>query len=465
MTSTKWNVAWNTGSQLLGKLVGSGAMFLVSILVARGFGAQGFGDFTKIITFVAFFYLLVDFGLNAVYLQRQTAPARNAMQSVVGGDSSGPPTGGAGKADWGTLFSMRLLGGILLMFFVVAILAFLPHGTDQGYTGLVRLGIILFSPTILIQGLIVSANAIFQKHLRYDLASFALIAGYIVTVFLVAGSVFGLSSRVGVLGVTTSLLLGLGVTGFVSLFFVRRIEQFAHISFDRKTATMLFMTALPLGITLLFNQVYFRIDSFVLTLTRSTTEVGLYGLAYKVFELPLVIPTFFMNSVYPLLLAKQMTKDVGRRTYETKKLLKKSGTILCLMSVVLSLTFWYAAPLLMYIRPEFAPSIPLLRILTLGLPFFFLSSLVMWALIALGKQIVLAGIYGSLMMVTVLLDILIIPTHGAIGAAWITVGSEGVVLLISVLYLRRVFHYPTAVSSESTNYKSTNMQMNDRMHK
>ena len=403
MSSIKWKVVWNTVSQLFGKVVGSGAMLLVSIMIARSFGAQGYGDFTKITTFVAFFYLLVDFGLNAVYLKRQT--------------------------DWATLLGLRFVGGIILMFIAIAILSFLPQGAAQGYTGMVRLGIILFTPTILIQGLIVSANAIFQKNLRYDAATFALTVGNIVVVVLVWSAVYGLSNRVGILGVTTSLLLGLCVTAIVSLFFVRRIHGSVNISFDFGISKSLFLATLPLGITLLFNQVYFRVDSLVLTLTRSTTEVGLYGLAYKMFELPLVIPTFFMNSVYPLLLNK------GR--VEFAKLLKRSFLFIVVASCLAVPIFWFAAPLLSSIRPEFFESIPILRILIAGLPFFFFSSVVMWALIALGKQIALALIYGSLMTLTIVLDILIIPTFGAIGAAWITVGSEALVLIISGFVLQR----------------------------
>lgn len=395
-------IAWNTVSQLMGKVVGSGAMLLVSILVAREFGSEGYGDFTKIITFVAFFYLLVDFGLNAVYLQQ--------------------------KKDWATLLGMRIFGGALLMFLAIAILAFLPQSDNQGYTGLVRLGIILFSPTILIQGLIVSANAIFQKRLRYDLSTLALTIGNIIIVGLAAGAVYGLSSRVGVIGVTTSLLLGLCVTAIVSLFFVRQTEGSIHISFDKKIGKALFMASLPLGLTLLFNQVYFRIDSFVLALTRSTAEVGFYGLAYKMFELPIVIPTFFMNSVYPLML--------NTPRYEFNKLLRHSFLFMIVASCLAVPIFWFAAPLLSSIRPEFFESIPILRILIAGLPFFFFSSVVMWALIALGKQIALVGIYGSLMAITITLDILIIPKFGATGAAWITVGSEALVLIISGTVLR-----------------------------
>lgn len=425
MSSTKWNVAWNTGSQLLGKVVGSTAMFLVSILVARSFGAQGFGDFTKIITFVAFFYLLVDFGLNAVYLQRQIG---NNKQKTVNGN-----------AEWATIFGMRLLGGTILMFLAVAMLAFLPQGIDQGYTGLVRLGIILYSPTILIQGATVSANAIFQKHLRYEIATVAIFAGNIVSLLLVWIAVHALSPLAGVIGVTTALLLGYGVTGSVSLLLARRMDQSTRISFDPKTAKALFFLALPLGITLLFNQIYFRIDSVVLALTRTTVEVGLYGLAYKVFELPLVIPTFFMNSVYPLLLAKQMTKDVGRRTYEMKMLLRKSFITLGLMSVVLCLTFWYAAPLLSVIRPEFAQSVAPLRVLILGLPFFFLTSLLMWTLIALKRQIVLVAIYGGSMTINISLNIWLVPTYGYMAAAWVTVFSEAIVLFVSAGYLWQLF--------------------------
>ena len=35
---------------------------------------------------------------------------------------------------------------------------------------------------------------------------------------------------------------------------------------------------------LFFNVVYFHIDSIILTFFRSTSEVGIYGFAYKVFD-------------------------------------------------------------------------------------------------------------------------------------------------------------------------------------
>jgi O-antigen/teichoic acid export membrane protein len=65
-----FKIAANTLYQLIGKLITAGITFLVTILIARQFGSTGFGEFTKITTYVAFFYLIVDFGQNAIVLKQ-----------------------------------------------------------------------------------------------------------------------------------------------------------------------------------------------------------------------------------------------------------------------------------------------------------------------------------------------------------------------------------------------------------
>lgn len=398
-------IAANTISQLVGKIIGAGTTFFISIFLARQFGVAGYGDFIKVTTFIAFFFLIVDFGLNAIYLQRQKDP--NAFT---------------------TLFGTRVVGGFSLIFLSLAVLAFLPRGQSQGYTDAVRLGIILFSPAILFQALITTANAVFQKHLRYDLATVALGAGSISSLGLlvILARLPGNASIIGSL----VLLVGSITTSLVALFFVKRLETTISFSFSPARMMSLFLAATPLGLTLLFNLVYGHVDSVILTLTRSTTEVGVYGLAYKVFELGLVFPTFFMNAVYPLMLKGNF-----------RSLAKKSffflGTVSCLLSFVL----WFLAPNLSLIQEGFAASAPVLRVLSLSLPFFFISALTMWTLIALRKQVLLLGIYGCAMLINVLLNVWLIPIWGYMAAAWITVVSEGLVLLASAYALYHSYRW------------------------
>jgi len=409
LSPTRFHIATNTGSQIAGKMINSGATFLITLFIARSYGVNGYGDFTKITTYIAFFYLLGDFGLNAIYLQKQKKD-----------DSL-----------WGVLFGVRLIGSILLIFIALALLSFLPQGQLQGYTPAVRLAIILFSPAIFAQAIITTANALFQKYLRYDLSTLALSIGSIVAVILVWIVTIVFQPQIGVLFASIAFFVGLLVTAVVSVFLASRLEKL-RLSFRLQDMSPLLISSIPLGLTLLCNQVYFRVDSLILTLSRQTSDVGIYGLAYKLFEVPLAFPTFFMNSVYPLFLVQAKIA----KTKELQKMIGKVGWFLSIGAIVLVVLLWLAAPLISLIRVDFLPSIAVFRILILGLPFFFVSSLTMWTLIALGKQMTLLAIYAFTMIMTILLDLYFIPLYGVTAAAWITVGSEAVVLSVSGIVLQ-----------------------------
>lgn len=405
--SRKLVVARNTLAQLVGKIIGAGTTFVVSLVIARQFGAVGYGDFVKVTTYVAFFFLVADFGVNAIYLQKP-------------------------KGIWGALVGLRVFGSIVLIFLALAILSFLPQGTSQGYTPLVRFGIILFAPAIFFQALITTTNAVFQRELRYGFATAALFCGSAATLAILWLGVRGGLPTAIMVG-TLALLVGSIITALVSLGFVSKL-QLLTLSFSPKLLRQLLIPAVPLGLTLLFNLVYGHGDSVILTLTRQTTEVGIYGLAYRVFEVPLVIPTFFMNAVYPLLLkAKNDTREI-------KKLLKTSLLFLIGSSLLVTIGTWIVSPWLTLIQEDFAASVAALRVLSLGLPLFFVSAATMWALIALDKLWLLLGIYGLGMMLNIGLNIWLIPTYGYMAASWVTVVSEGAVLFVSCIVLLKYFH-------------------------
>ncbi len=401
-------IAINTISQLIGKAVGAAATFVVTFLVARQLGASGYGDFVKITTYVAFFYLLADFGVNAVYLQQADA-----------------------KTSWPALIHIRTICGLLLIAVAIMIVWLLPGSGTAGYTSFVKLGVLLFSPTILFQAWITTGNAIFQKKLRYDLATRAILAGSLVTVGLLWVMLFFWHIP-GVTGALLSLVAGSIVTAALTMYFALRSHPLPAERISGRDMMRLFVPAIPLGMTLLFNLVYFRADSVVITLTRSTAEVGVYGLAYKVFEVVLVFPTFFMNAVYPIMLQQDRS--------QFKKIFTNSFVFLCIISLVSLGAVWFAAPLLTFIKSDFTPSVGALRVLSLGLPFFFVTSTTMWALIALKKQSALALIYGVSMIVNLVGNILLVPTYGFMAAAWITVVSEGLVLVLSGLVLFYEIH-------------------------
>jgi O-antigen/teichoic acid export membrane protein len=408
-------VAINTISQLVSKSATACTTLIITLLLAQSLGANGYGDITKITTYIAIFYLFADFGLNAAYIQLS-----------AGKDESPSPL-------WNVLFTFRTLYSVLLVFLSITILVFLPGFGSDGYSQAVKLGILLYAPTIVIQSVITSANATFQKNLTYQYATIAVSAGSVVTLLLVFLSTRIFVPQAIVYAGILAMTIGLCVSAVAGLYFVKKTMHVLFV-WDPKQMRLLLRTAIPLGMMLLFDVIYFRADNILLTIFRPTAEVGTYGFAYKLFEFPLVIPTFFMNTVYPLMLTG-VAGVLDKKRIHT--LFKKSIFTLLPLSVIGVIVGWFAAPYIVLVRPEFAGSIDVFRILCFGLPVFFVSGVTLWTLIALKKQTTLVWLYGGAMIANIIFNILFIPTYGSIAAAWITVASETLVLVVSLLLFIR----------------------------
>ncbi|MFC1647131.1 flippase [Patescibacteria group bacterium] len=411
----KLKIASNTISQIVAKAISAGATFVISIIIAKEYGASGYGDFTKIITFVAFFYLLADFGLNAIYLQLEDEK-----------DLSW----------WHSLIAIRIVLSFILIFTLLAIVSFLPSNGENGYTYLVKLGIILFSPTILFQAMITTSNVIFQKKFRYEFLTASVLCGSIISLVLVYISSKLFVYNAAIVFIVISLAIGALASTILSLYFSGKFRKLGFF-WNFHKIKKIFIRSIPFGLTLVLNVIYFRIDTFILTITRSTAEVGIYGLAYKIFEFPLVFPTFFMNAVYPLMVNEFTKKE--NSFLKLKSIVKKSSVFLATTSFLATTIVWMVAPYVTLIKADFYPSITALRILSLGLPLFFLSSLAMWTMIVANKRISLFLIYAISMSMNIIANIMFIPKHGFIAASWITVVTELIVLILSILVIMQFF--------------------------
>ena len=317
------------------------------------------------------------------------------------------------------------------MLVALGILSLLPGSMLQGYTPLVRSGILLLLPVIITQATITTANAYFQNVLKYDLAAKAQNIGSIVTAAAVIICMITTSLTGPYIGVI-ALLLGSASTAYVALSYIRTLHGNIFPQFQFRAMVADVKKTLPLGLTLVLNLIYFHSDSVILTLTRSTKEVGIYGLAYKVFELSLVFPIYFINSMYPALLRVQKSD-----TRSSTQLFWRSTQLLLASSFVIGACLWALAPLLVFVRPDFYQSILPLRILLFGLPIFFLSALFMWMLIVQKQQWKLLIIHGCVMVLNIILNLFFIPRYGYVSAAWITGISETITCVISFVFVKK----------------------------
>jgi O-antigen/teichoic acid export membrane protein len=85
----------------------------------------------------------------------------------------------------------------------------------------------------------------------------------------------------------------------------------------------------------------------------------------------------------------------------------------------------------------FDGSITTLQILSSSLPAFFVSSLLMWLMMAKKMYRLLLVIYLIALIVNFLANWYLIPVFSFIAASWVTVGSEYLILILQVLILLR----------------------------
>ena len=154
LSSTRLTIAKNTSAQFVGRIISSSSTVILTFYIARKFGSVGYGEFVKITTFISFFYLLADFGFNAIYIQKSTLTS-------LGDKRIHDP-------QWNMLLFIRIVLSVLLSILALVIIWCIPISETNGYSSLVHIGIILLLPTILFQALITTMNGLFQKILRYN---------------------------------------------------------------------------------------------------------------------------------------------------------------------------------------------------------------------------------------------------------------------------------------------------------
>lgn len=391
-------IAANTIYQIITKIITSGSGFFITILLARFLGVKSYGEYTKITAFVALFYLIVDFGLNTIFLQLEEKEARVSR-----------------------LLSLRLLLSLGIIVLVNIIILFLPYSNslDIGFAPQLRLSVFIFSLTIIFQAIFLTSSAVFQKKLRYDLYMFSVISGTLLTLILV----FLYSIKHMPLEyILLSYVLGIALSAAISLPLIK--EKISPLKLNKAFSVKILKDSFPLGLMLLFNLIYFRADIIILSLYKNTTDVALYGYAYKYFEFLIAIPLFISNAVYPFLLGslKNLRNFYG---FSQKYIL-----VFLLISFLITIPAWFLSPMIAVVKKDFIPSIYILRILILSLPAFFLTNIFQLILITKNKKKFLLYTYAASALLNITLNIIYIPLYGYIAAAAITGVSELFILIV-----------------------------------
>jgi O-antigen/teichoic acid export membrane protein len=327
------------------------------------------------------------------------------------------------KAAYATLFNLKLILIVISAVLSTIGLVFFP------YPMTLKVGILIGVAAVAISNLSSYGTSILQAKLKLDYVAYLDILTKVVTVIAIAIFVATKQNFYFIVG---AVAIG-NVIGLVPTLLLVKKQLVFRWTLDRVLVSKIVKISLPVGITAFLSILYFKIDTMMLSLMRSPTDVGIYGLAYKVLENILLLWSLYMANVFPLL-----SRFHGKGQADNfRNLVSKTLILLVTLSVVVIIsgtTFSYLIMRILGGSKFFSSMVPF-KILLFAVPFLFLNNIFYNIIVSFGKTKYLIQPLVISLIVNFLLNLYAIPRYGYIGASYITVATEMITSITYVIIL------------------------------
>ncbi len=398
-------VAANTTAQLAGKAaVLTIAAGSVAILT-RYLGPGDYGRYVLALSVMQLFGVAADAGLTTIVVRESSRHPERAAALV------------------GNALTLRLLLSLVVIAIAGLVSLALPYEPD------VRVAILIAGVPLLFGMLTSAVTAVLQTDLRMGRAAIAEVCGRaaaFVAVIAVVLLDLGFYAAVGAAGV------GAAVTLVVTW---RLTRPLAPLAFQAAPSTWrgLLGASLPVGIALALNELYVRADTIIISLYRDFDEVGLYSLAYRILEITSLLGTAFLTSVFPL-----MSRYAHADRERFRETVQGAWDAFVLLGMPVAACGAVLAPQIVDLAggSDFAGAAEPLRFLFCAGALAFVNGVIGYGLIAVDRQRKALWLNVVGLATNVGLNLLLVPEHGIVAAAVITVSTE-VLVLAGGLWLAR----------------------------
>lgn len=386
-----FNVNWLLGQKFFETLVG----LVIGVWVARYLGPERYGTLSYVVAFITLFTPLALNGLGNILIRDLVQKPEDTPKLL------------------GTGVLVRLAGSLLLVALAVpGVMLFRPDDTAViAYVAIVGAAHVVRSFGV------VESWFSAQTQSKYVVLSRA-IPDAIVAIVRV-GLIF---SQASLTSFVLAYVLDLVLQVVMLQFYYARTANISPRAWrgDLETFKHLARDGWPLVISGFMSLISMKIDQIMLGSMLNDEKVGIYAAAVKIVDAFIFIPSFIVTSVFPALVrARRQGVELYQERFQCLYDVFVWGGLLLATLVTLS------APLLIRVLfgADFAEAAPVLGIYVWCTVFWFAGSAGHRYLISenLARLSLVMTATGA--AVNVLLNLILIPRYGVIGAAWATVCS------------------------------------------
>jgi O-antigen/teichoic acid export membrane protein len=410
VSSLPRKIAYNVIFSSVAKVAAT-ALALVGIgFITRYLGKDGFGDYSTVLAFFAFFSALADLGLYSISTREISRPGSDEKKIL------------------GNVFTIRMAVSLFILVISPIVVIFFP------YSPAVKTGIIISALAYFFSSGYSVLIGLFQKRLAMDKVATGELIGKIGQLLVV---IIAVKNNLGFFFIVGSLFVNMLISFLVIFFWSRKYLVFGP-KFDFPAWKKFLKESYPVGISAIIVFAYFKLDTILLSILKTSSDVGIYNAAYKVLENVVFFPAMFIGLVMPL-----MSRYIFHEREKFITIADKTFKIFIIITVPLVIGILFFSKNIVYLigGAEFSESAGVLRILSLAMAFVFFGNFFTNIIIAGNLQKRLMKILFFCAIFNVSLNLVLIPRFSYWGAAVTSTLTEFLVVVLSGFLCWKLLRY------------------------
>lgn len=396
------NIFKNTGWLFLAEAMNKGTFFLITIIIARSFGSELFGQFNYAISFVIIFSVIADFGINNLIV-REVARDKENIALLIGSS-----------------LIIKIFLSILTILLIIVSTIFTHKSLE------VNTMVYILSFYVIFNSYNTFSKSIYRAFEKMKFETFLkFVESITLLLYVSAVSIYVKDLKTLILGFALASL----ITFLISVKWIKKFFTKFIFKFNKKTILFILKETWPFALAGIFVTLYFNIDTVMVSWIKGDIETGLYSVAYNFIFAASLIPALLNASFYPILSREY------KNLFIIKKQIIKYLYLTIGLGVFLSGMLFLLSEFLIKIiyGNEYVNSVYSLRILALVLPFLFLFNYLGIIFSSINKQLVVTVVSFIGIILNIILNFYLINKFGQVGAAMASLVTI-IVMLISFMF-------------------------------
>ncbi|MFX0204602.1 MAG: flippase [Candidatus Hodarchaeota archaeon] len=390
------------------------ALSLVTlIIISRILGPKGLGIYTLVILLPALIITFTNLGISrtVVYLiGKQRYSLREVVQTVIN-------------------FTFLLsIGSILIALFIVTFLS--DSIFPMVPRNLLLFGIIAIPASLFLSQCLLALLLSFQLFKEYNLADLINSAAFLISCIIILCLL-----KLGTIGAILSYLVALYLTTIlVWRWVVKEVPcKYALLKMNKPVLRELLNFGIKVNLNTSLSFLHLRIDMLMLNYFLQPLTVGYYAIAVSLGEKLWLLSSSAATVLYP----KVATIKQERAKNELSSAV---GRIIFFITAVGGCIMYFLSGFLISIlfSKSYLQSVKPLQILLIGMVAVSLERIIANDLIARGKPMINTYITSFCVVLNVILNLLLIPKWGVIGASWATSISYSAGLIVKAFMFSKI---------------------------